>query len=414
MSDQGAPALRGQSFVERIAATRKLNLERSIEQAMQPVPEQPAQQSSTWMPPGTPQPGPAPSSPPASTGPTFGEIAERFYREVAEARYTPASQSNVRCMLRAHLLPAWGDTPINQIQKADIRELLIRVGTTRKYPNTRRRDGCQTRSNLVFWFLNRLFNWCIEDDENILDLNPCRNLKHPYPYGERERCLSDREIHYFWRATTELGHPYGTVAQLLLLTAQRRSEIANLQKTHVDKEGRLLMLPALTTKSRRAHLVPLSDMALDLINGVPKTPGCPFLFPGVSGVGPIGHTSFMRANKRIYDRMVAMHRADIEAAGGDPDETEMPWFVYQDLRRTAATVLCRLGHPLEVADKILNHANGRLIGRVNAVARIYIKHDFWDERVAALQDFADHIAMLAKTGGLTASPDISVDPDIAP
>jgi hypothetical protein len=58
------------------------------------------------------------------------------------------------------------------------------------------------------------------------------------------------------------------------------------------------------------------------------------------------------------------------------------------LRRTMVTGMARLGVPPHVADKILNHQSGTISG----VAAVYQKHEFLEERKAALDLWADHVA----------------------
>jgi integrase len=62
-------------------------------------------------------------------------------------------------------------------------------------------------------------------------------------------------------------------------------------------------------------------------------------------------------------------------------------FVVHDLRRTATTNLARLGIALPTVEKLLNHVSGSFGG----VAGIYNRHDFLDEKKAALEVWAQHL-----------------------
>jgi integrase len=332
-------------------------------------------------------------------GPTFRELAARYFKENVEPKYTPASIKNTYSILNAHLFPAFGDTPLRQIQKRHIKKFLNEVGTTRKYYHIHWSGGRKGRANSIYWFMNRFFNWCIDDDnhdgDHLLDINPCWGMTRPFRYYPRERVLSDDEIKYFWWATGLEGYPYGTIARLLLLTAQRRGEIANALKRQIDRKERILYIPISATKSRRSHMVNLSDLALEVLKSVPRIPGRPMLFSR-DGKTPLGAMNYCYANRRIQANMIEFRRAEIARDGGDPDEADIPWFVLHDLRRTAATVMCRLGHPLHVVDKCLNHAGGKTgTGRtLNDVAQVYIKHEYLDERREAMQALGAHVAKL--------------------
>jgi len=328
-------------------------------------------------------------------GPTFGEVADRYFREVVEVRCTRQGVISAKCVLNAHLYPAWADVPLRQLKRRDIKRLLIDIGTKRKHKNPNLPDGCRGQANWIHMFLRRFFNWCTDEDENIIDVSPLFGLRQPFPDGERERFLSDDELRWFWQATGEEGHPFGAIPRLLLLTGQRRGEIANALKTQVDWKTRMLTIPIRADKERRGHLVPLSDLAMQVLDEAPQHPGCPLLFP-FHGRSPSNSSTFVLANRRLNARMVALCRAEIVRDGGDPNEAHIEPWLFHDLRRTCATTMARIGQDVTVVDKVLNHANGKTgFGRtVNAVTRIYVRHEFLDERRAALQALADHIKML--------------------
>jgi integrase len=325
--------------------------------------------------------------------PTFGEIADRYVHEVIEIKYGVGFNRAAKSALQLDINPILADIPIFQIRRQDIRALLKEVlqKTNRRYPN---RQGCPAKANWIYWFLGRFFIWCL--DENILDATPMYRVARPGPISERERVLNDDEIRLFWQATApgvEM-EPFGMIARLLLLTAQRRSEIADIEHTQIDREARMISIPILKTKSRRPHLVPISNFAFELLDSVPWAQARSLVFSR-NGTTPLGKMAFRRANVRIHKRMVELSRAEKVRDGRNPDEANIPWFVLHDLRRTAATVMCRLGHPVEVVDKVLNHAGG-MIGSstTRSVVKVYIRHEFLSERGEALQALANHIKKL--------------------
>ena len=93
-------------------------------------------------------------------------------------------------------------------------------------PESKWGRGREGRANSTFTFLHQFFGWCADEEGgDLLDTDPCSGVHTPYRYRERERVLSADEIKYFWIAAGEMGQ-IGTIARLLLLTAQRRGEIA--------------------------------------------------------------------------------------------------------------------------------------------------------------------------------------------
>jgi hypothetical protein len=65
-------------------------------------------------------------------------------------------------------------------------------------------------------------------------------------------------------------------------------------------------------------------------------------------------------------------------------------WVLHDLRRTVVSGMAALGVAPHVADKILNHQSGTISG----VAAVYQRHEFLNERKAAIERWDLHIASL--------------------
>jgi integrase len=156
--------------------------------------------------------------------------------------------------------------------------------------------------------------------------------------------------------------------QLLILTGQRRSEVAELTWREISFEERLWTLPAARAKNRIEHQIPLSDHAIEILRAVPKIAGSDFVFT-ISGRGPIhGHFSI----KRRLDRLM-------------PPDT--PTWVLHDIRRSVASGMARLGINLPVIERILNHTGGTFAGIVG----VYQRHSFADEKCTALTAWTCHI-----------------------
>ncbi len=58
--------------------------------------------------------------------------------------------------------------------------------------------------------------------------NPFTMIPVPAATVSRDRVLTDAEIGYVWRATGLMAWPFGPLIRLLLLTAQRRDEVASM------------------------------------------------------------------------------------------------------------------------------------------------------------------------------------------
>jgi integrase len=136
-------------------------------------------------------------------------------------------------------------------------------------------------------------------------------------------------------------------------------------RAELDLEARLWLIPAEKAKNRRAHLVPLSRLAIEILEGVPS-----FDDRFVFSTRPGTHISgFSKAKSR------AATLSGVTA-----------WRLH-DLRRTMATRLAELGIPHPVVSKLLNHSPRGVMG----VTSIYNRYEYLDERREAMERWAQRI-----------------------
>ena len=79
--------------------------------------------------------------------------------------------------------------------------------------------------------------------------------------------------------------------KLLMLTAQRRDEIASLRWSEIDTEAKTITLPASRTKNGREHVIPLSAQALAIIQATPQRANRDLVF----GSGDGGYSGWSKA-----------------------------------------------------------------------------------------------------------------------
>jgi integrase len=256
---------------------------------------------------------------------------------------------------RVSLVDRWGTRRIGDITDTDIIEVLDRVS-----------GYAPILANRLHAVLSGLFTWARK--KRLVAANPCAGLDRPAEERSRDRVLDDKELRKVWLAAGELGHPYAGVVRLLILTGQRRNEIAEARWSEIDLEERALHLPKERTKNGRAHDVPLSAQALAVVAGLPRLVDADLVF--TINRKPI--TGFSRMKERL------------DEASGVAD-----WTLH-DLRRTVASGLQRLGVRLEVTEAVLNHRSGSMAGIVG----VYQRHDYASEKRDALQRWADYVDAL--------------------
>jgi integrase len=256
---------------------------------------------------------------------------------------------------RLSLADRWGTRRISDITDADVVDVLDRVS-----------GHAPILANRLHAVLSAFFSWA--KGKRLVAVNPCTGLDRPAKEQSRDRVLDDKELRKVWSAAGELGHPYTGIVKLLILTGQRRNEIADLHWSEIDLDERVLHLPKERTKNARPHDVPLSAQALAVIAGLRPLPDAERVFT----VKRKPVTGFSRMKERLD-----------EASG----VTE--WTIH-DLRRTVASGLQRLGVRLEVTEAVLNHRSGSTAGIVG----VYQRHDYAAEKRDALQRWADHVDAL--------------------
>jgi integrase len=258
---------------------------------------------------------------------------------------------------RVSLVDRWGTRRIGDITRADVIAALDEIG-----------GRTPTLANRQHAVLGKLFRWA--DAKGIANQNPTVNIERNKEQS-RERVLDDKELRAVWNAAGELDDPFADILRLLILTGQRRDEIAGLRWSEIDLEERLLHLPGTRVKNKKAHIAPLSPPALAIVAGRQRR------LPGVDRVFTVGRkpvTGFSRMKEKL------------DAASG------VSGWTLHDLRRTVATGLQKLGIRQEVTEAILNHKSGKIAG----VAAVYARHDYRDEKRAALEAWASNVHMLVE------------------
>jgi integrase len=214
------------------------------------------------------------------------------------------------------------------------------------------------------------FSWALKRGK--VPANPFAGLPIEPEKAERERVLSDHELCALWGATNRLGYPWSPYFKLLMLTLQRREEVAGMQWGELDLEQSMWSIPGSRMKNGRLHQLHLSVAAIDVIAAIPRMAGNDFVFTTTGR----SHVSGYGKAKRHLDTAIA------SVTGSVPES----WRLH-DLRRTGVAHLAAMGFDSIVVDKLLAHQPGKLRG----IAGIYQRYDFAKERAAALDAWAAHV-----------------------
>jgi integrase len=283
----------------------------------------------------------------------------------------PSSVALAKLVVSNHLKPALTSKPLPHIGRAELQPIIDAIPAHQK--GMRR---------AVFAYASVLFGWAVMRGE--IPANPLLAMLKPEAPKARDRVLTDRELAAIWTAAGGLNNPFPAFYRLLILTGQRRSEVAGLQWSELDRSTATWTIPPARTKNGKAHVVPLPEQAvqeLDRLAGGDKWPQKGF------ALSTTGKTAISGMSKA---------KASLDAGISKLPEGQnvSDWRVH-DLRRTVATGLQRLGVRFEVTEAVLNHVGGSRAG----VAGIYQRHDWKDEKRAALEAWGRHIAALLNPAG---------------
>jgi integrase len=288
---------------------------------------------------------------------TVRQAAETFVERHAKARNR--SWRETARILETNVSAEWGDMALEDITRADVVALIDRIA-----------ERAPVMANRTLATLRKMLRWHVE--RGTLESSPAEGVSAPARERSRDRILTEDEIRWFWKATGEDGYPFGMLCRLLLVTAQRRDEVGLAAWSEIDLERRLWTMPREKTKGDRAHEVPLSPLALDLIADLPRNG--PLLFStSVAGDRPV--SGYSHAKARISQRM--------EEIAGVPIP---PWRLH-DLRRTAGTGMAAAGVPVSTISRVLNHAEG-------GVTKIYNRFSYAEEKRQALEAWGRRLKVI--------------------
>jgi integrase len=316
---------------------------------------------------------------------SFEGAVETYIKREVEKNLRSRTQDEVRRPLRKLLVPRWGTLPLSEIGPREIIDVLDELVDA----------GTPIAANRTHSVLRRFFGWCVE--RHLLASNPAANVKKPTKETPRERALDDAELRELWLASESLGWPFKHYVRALILTGQRRNELAGATWKEFDTDARQWVIPAARTKNAREHIVPLSRDMLAVLNdalqfiGADDVADAPKGNPVFTTTGKTPVSGYSRAKARLDAEILRTRREVAKAKRRDETKVKaMLAWTFHDLRRSCATGMGRIGIPPHVIETVLNHASGFRAG----IAGVYQRHPYVEERRHALDAWGAHLRSL--------------------
>jgi integrase len=304
-------------------------------------------------------------------------LADRFIDEYLKRKWKKAHKLAERT-LKARVLPTLGSKPIASVDESDIEAVLAAIPEEMK--------GARRNTYAV---MRRFFAWAVDDRSIPIDRSPVARVDAPDAPEERDHTLAEWELRLAWLAAGGLGYPFGPLYRLLMLTGQRREEVAGLDWRELSRSAAEWQLPASRSKNGVAntiHLTPVAIVEFDAIAGGEKWPRRGLVFTTTGKTAVSGHS---RAKRRLDSAIADLNTKEAGLAGEEV-EAVAPFRVH-DFRRTMATGMQRLGFRWEVIEACENRISGQ--ARKGA-GSVYQRHDWGPEKKQAWEAWAAHIEKL--------------------
>jgi integrase len=333
---------------------------------------------------------------------TFEALAEKFVaRYPKERNLKPSTAAEYERVVRK-LVARWGDLKASEITKQHVIDLLDEITLDREAP---------FQANRTRFLVQRIFAWAVLRD--LVPASPAAVLPDRNPEPSRDRVLTDAEIKTLWEVLDDEQEPIRTFYRFLILTGQRTGE-TRLAKWS-DVEDGVWSIPAANTKSKRSHRVPLSWLALRILEDLRAVNGSSrYVFETSSprGSGPVRWIH--RATERIRDRCAppcpecGEHGRHVKVYGDEAKDIPVGWYCEcvtcgtkdkrlrwsveepwraHDLRRTLATGMASLGVDRIVIERAENRTDA-------SVASIYDRYAREPEVKAAFEKWAQHVEQI--------------------
>ena len=299
-----------------------------------------------------------------------------------------------------HVFPKLGDLPIASIRKPDVFIILDSLVASNRLRT----------ANVILADLKQLFRFAAERE--IIEASPIESIKKERVGGsdtERERVLDDTEISALpallesakLAKRTELG------LWVILATGTRVGELMGAAwSTHKTsarelaatgercavKYGTVNLMTRkwhiVDTKNQRDHTIHLSDFVVDQYKQLAALQEHDdWIFPDTSRTKPVGVKSF---GKQIADRQrtsgkAMKNRSKATAALALPGGK---WTAH-DLRRTAATLMAKMGISNDVINECLNHK------QADRMTRVYVQDRREGEQAVAFDKLGRKLQTLS-------------------
>lgn len=230
-------------------------------------------------------------------------------------------------------------------------------------------------ANRLHSIMSKMFSYANEPDQGFTKNHPLKGVDKVAKERSKTLQYSYDDIQALWQAFEEESEPMQSLLKMLLITGQRLGETSRMMWNHIDSDNARWVIPDVETKSDKNHIVPLTQMSIDILENIYTLTGKqPYVFSSPRVVG--SHLKHINgAIKRIRQR------------------TGFDYFVVHDLRHIVITGMISLKIDMVHVGKTVSHKG---LGKESVITTRYIHYEYIDEKRAALQKWNNHLAQIIR------------------
>lgn len=278
---------------------------------------------------------------------SFASTTELMLRELESLGRKATTLDNYRAILRAHLLPRFGELIVSRVRKSDVEGFMTSLAAAGKAERTRL--GILKLLSQVFTFAERQ-GWC--------EQNPCRSVRRPRVRECSEiRFLSQPDLEALIAAVDVSEDPLGSTDRAIFLTAamtgMRQGELLALRWRDVDWGAERIRVRR--TYSRGHWSTPKSrsgERSVPLSSRVAKELRAHQLRSRFADEDDLVFANPLSGEVLPHSPLVQRFKKALKAAG-------VRKVRFHDLRHTFGTRIAATGVPMRVLQQWMGHRDFR-------------------------------------------------------
>ncbi|MGB8928218.1 MAG: integrase arm-type DNA-binding domain-containing protein [Pantoea agglomerans] len=281
------------------------------------------------------------------------------------SRLADSTRDMKQSVINRDIIPVLGNKLMTEITTAMVRDLCDRIVAR----------GGKATAIQARQIISSVYSWAIDRGHDFT--NPAERIKASSiaTFAPRTNAMTPHDIGVFFRTLDNVA----TMATLklavkfMMLTLVRKSEFTNAVWSEIDFNKMQWQIPAGRMKASRAHIIPLSSQAHELLIGLQMCAGgSQYLLPGRYDLSkPLSNAALNRV-------------LDITIDAANKNGEQLGRFSVHDMRRTASTLLHEAGYPSDWIEKSLAHEQ-------KGVRAVYNKAEYLPQRTYMLQQWADMV-----------------------